>query len=198
MKSVITFFAAVMIAATPALGKSSAPVCKPEIWEFNGNVIRSSIKCELSRVAREIKEIASNKNTAKVKVKLVNTREDSLKIPFDIPRLFAKPNYRSEKTVVVGEEIEIVYNISFENGKNCTKNNKFNAWIYDCLRDKSDIFRDKSDRSSAIKCNTSIDVKRVISSEANVKVWVIDIGPSLSSSEKGVYSFEISVPPSKD
>ncbi|WP_313530082.1 hypothetical protein [Shinella sp.] len=36
MKSVITFFAAVMIAATPALGKSSAPVYKPEIWEFNG------------------------------------------------------------------------------------------------------------------------------------------------------------------
>jgi len=25
-----------MIAATPALGKSSAPVYKPEIWEFNG------------------------------------------------------------------------------------------------------------------------------------------------------------------
>lgn len=195
MKAIVSFVAAMTVAATPVMAKSSAPVYKAEIWAFNGDVIRSSIKCDLSRVARDIKGIAPRKAQAKILVKLENTKEEVGELSFDLPKLFTKASAKREQTIVAGEEIELVYNISVENGLNCKKNNKFNTGIYDCLRDKGSILRDKSDVSSSIKCKNTIDVKRVISSQTGLKVWVIDIGPSGTASEKGVYSFEVSVPP---
>jgi len=194
MKAGICLTAAVAIFATPTFAKSSAPVYKPAIWEFSGDVIRSSVKCELSRIAREVKGIPAKKATAKVVVKRETTNEDVGNLGFDIPKLFTKASVSRERTVVVGEEIELVYNISVENGINCTKNNKFSAGIYDCLKSYSAMLKDKTDVSSAIKCKTQVDVKRVVSSKTGLKVWVIDVGPSGSATEKAVYSFEVSVP----
>ncbi|MBM7322709.1 hypothetical protein JS562_06165 [Agrobacterium sp. S2] len=194
MKSVISIVAAAALLATPSFAKSSAAIYKPAIWEFSGDVIRSSVKCELSRIAREVKGIPPKKASAKVTVKRETTNEDVGKLSFDIPKLLTKAFASRERTVVVGEEIELIYNISVENGVNCWKNNKFSAGIYECLKSYSAMLRDKTDVSSSIKCKTEVNVKRVVSSESGLKVWVIDLGPSGSATEKAVYSFEVSVP----
>lgn len=198
MKSIISIGTAVALFATPSFAKSSAAVYKPAIWEFTGDVIRSSVKCELSRIAREVKGIPPKKATAKVTVKRETANEDLGKLSLDIPELLTKAFASREQTVIVGEEIELIYNISVENGVNCSKNNKFSAGTYDCLKPNSAMLRDKTDLSTSIKCKTQVDVKRVVSSETGLKVWVIDVGPSGSATEKAVYSFEVSVPaPSK-
>lgn len=45
MKSIISIATAAALFASPSFAKSSAAVYKPAIWEFTGDVIRSSMKC---------------------------------------------------------------------------------------------------------------------------------------------------------
>lgn len=196
----LLFIAFSATSSVSAFAKSGAKPYKPEIWEFSSAVIRSSLKCEVGRVAKSIgKSLPAYVSRAQITVKLENSREDLKKLKFKLPFWETQGEASNEQTVTAGEEIKVVYNISKANADaNCAKNNKFRIGVYECLRDKLAIWSDQGvEASGSFSCTSSVNVKRVVSGSLGTKVWIIDVGPSGSSTEKAVYTFKVDVPPQK-
>ncbi|MGV1825606.1 hypothetical protein GOZ89_16210 [Agrobacterium vitis] len=180
--------------STPRVGKPYTPV----IWELNDEVIRASLKCEIGQLAYDFgRSLPAKISLAQVKIKLENTKENKSGLDLNIPWFSGKGKISKERTNIQGEQVIIVYNISKSNAqKNCIKHNKFEIGVYSCLKNKLKIWTDKGvEASGSVQCSSSVNVKRVVSGSLGVKVWAVDFGPSGSSSETGIYTFDVTVPP---
>jgi hypothetical protein len=135
---------------------------------------------------------------AQVTIKLEKTNETVAGIDLKFPWFSSKGEFSRERTEVNGETVDIIYNISQVNAqKNCSKHNKFEIGVYNCLKGKLQLWKDAGAQTTGggASCSSSVNVKRVASGNLGVKVWTIDLGPSASATEKGVYSFTVMVPP---
>ena len=202
MKTTAAVLSACLVASS-AYGKGSAPAhvgrpYAPVIWELTDDVIGASLKCEIGQLAYDFgKTLPTRFSLAQVTIKLQNTKEEKGGIDLKLPWFSTAGSVSRDRIVDKGEEVVIVYNISKANAqRNCIKNNKFEVGVYSCLKSKLKLFASPGvEPSGGIECSSSVNVKRVSSGQMGMKVWAINVGPSASSSETGMYTFDVSVPP---
>lgn len=184
--------------ATEASAKSSVRYTSNAIT-ISPAVIRASAKCEIGKFAVYLKNrVPKGMNTSRVTVKRNHEVTQSSGLTFKLPWFASKADVAGERVQVNGDVATAEYNVRSENfDANCKKYNKFNFGIYDFAVQNVDLFQLGSQGKNSISITSAIKVQSTSSGSLAFKVWVLDVGPSGSVSQKGDYTMTVEIPPGK-
>ncbi len=163
---------------------------------FDSRTIDSSVKCELSAIARSLAQ--SHVDSARMKAHLTITGDETMNlsggftIGLPLPWLPSAGGTTSNQHEII-RGIEGDRNISVDNKINCKKSFVVDVGVISCFRDEGSFFLN----GDTITCSSKTTATGTVNASGKIQLWLVNVGPSGSLSKTRVFTVALVIPPQK-
>jgi hypothetical protein len=165
----------------------SSAQAQQSIAKYDANVIDSSIKCELSRVAKLYGPQRADGPAMQAVVNVKGTETITKKVGGNV--IFGV-NYETTSSIIRG--FKGTRNINVDNSINCRKSNIVDVGLYACFKEEKSIFFS----GQAITCGGGSTASADFSAGGKI-TWVLEVSLSGDYTKKREWTIDVQAPPDK-
>jgi hypothetical protein len=188
MKQVVQAIIGILLCAsfTPAQAQSQT------VYKYDADTIDSSIKCELSRVARFLGKQKPG-GPAMIAIISVSGTETTTKKVGGGVGLFGSFGGSYETSIGRTRGAKGPRNINVDNKINCKKSFVVDVGLFSCFQEQKRLFLE----GQTISCSDTSTASSAVNAGGKFDLWVLNVNLSGDYVKKREWKIEVSAPPEK-
>ena len=173
----------------------SASAQSHSVYKYDSDTINSSIKCELSQVARLFR--ANSRDLSRMRAHIAISGEEVTSVKagasIGLPLIFDfRGNYERKSSRLRGAKGN--RNIHVDNKVNCRKSFVVDVGILSCFTEQRRLF---TTDGQTITCSETTTATSSASADGKFGLWILNAGPSGEVSKTRTWKLDLVAPPEK-